>query len=100
MASTTMAFVWVALAFLRRFYHRYSEQLEELSLLWQPEVAAMAGESDVTWDRFLELFGRMAEQIQDEILALPEDDVRTPEWAEEILSDWASRSPDEQMTQR
>ena len=48
----------------------------------------------------LELFGRMAEQIQDEILALPEDDVRTPEWAEEILLDWASRSPDEQMTQR
>ena len=100
MASTTTAFVWVALAFLRLFYRRYSEQLEELSLLWQPEVAAMVGESDVTWDRVLELFGRIAEQIQDEIVALPEDDVRTPEWAEEILSDWASRSPDEQMPQR
>ena len=100
MASTTMAFAWVAFAFLRLFYRRYSDQLEELSLLWKPEVAVMVGEIDLTWDRLLELFERMAEQIQDEIHALPEDDVRTPEWAEEILSDWASRSPDEQMTQR
>ena len=48
---------------------------------------------DLTWDRFLDLFERMAEQVQDEILALPEDDVRTLPWAEKILSDWASRSP-------
>ena len=98
MALTAMAFVWVVLAFLRVFYSRYSEQLEELSLLWMPEVAAMVGEMDLTWDRFLDLFERMAEQIQNDVLALPEDDVRTPEWAEEILSGWASHSPQKDST--
>ena len=100
MASEAMAFVWVVLTFLRLFCHRYSDQLEELSLLWPPEVAATVGASDFTWDRILEFFGWMAKRVQDEIIALPEDDVRTPEWAEKILLDWASHSPDEQRIQR
>ena len=86
MASTTMAFVWIALAFLRLFYLRYSEHLEELSLLWHPEMASFAQESGVTWDHLLELFEAIAKQVHEEILELPEDDVWTPEWATEIHS--------------
>lgn len=98
MAATTMAFAVIALAFLRLFYSRYSKELEELSLLWPPEVAAMNAEINLTWDSFLDIFDRMAEQTLDEILALPEDDVGTPAWAEEILSGWAPRPPAEQTT--
>ena len=98
MAFMAMGFVWVVLAFLRLFYRCYSDRLEELSLLWKPEVAAMAGEMDFTWDHLLDLYERMAEQIQDELLALPEDEVGTPEWAEKILADWGSRSPRTEST--
>ena len=100
MASTTVAFVVVALAFLRLFYSRYSKQLEELSLLWPSEVASMNDDIGLTWDRFLDIFDRMAKQTVDEIIALPEDDVGTPEWAEEVLSSRASRPSSGQMTGR
>ncbi len=87
MASTTMAFVWIALAFLRLFYLRYSERLEELSLLWPPELASTARESGMTWDDYLEFVEAFAKDVDDDIRALPEDEVVTPEWAAEIHPD-------------
>ena len=92
-ASTTMAFVWIELAFLRLFYLRYSDRLEELSLLWQPEVASVADESGFTWDHFLDFFEAWAKQVDDDIRALPEDDVGTPEWAKAIYPDRVSDGP-------
>lgn len=88
MASTAMAFIPVALAFLRLFYSSYSELLQGLSLLWPTVAATSGGEGTVTWDRFLDFHDAWAKQALDEVLALPEDDVGKPEWAEEILSRW------------
>ncbi|MCY4392128.1 MAG: hypothetical protein OXE43_08745 [Chloroflexi bacterium] len=99
MASTAMAFVWVVLGFLRFFYHYRSDDLEEISLLWKPEVAEIASEIDLTWDRFIDFYEKLAEDIQREILALPEDAVRTPDWAKEILSRRASHSPERANSQ-
>ena len=76
MASTTLSFVGVALAFLRLFYLHYSDLLEELSLLWQVDV----GESGLTWEQMIAFFERWAESVHEEILALPEDEVPTTDW--------------------
>ena len=84
MASTTMAFVWIAVAFLRLFYLRYSERLEELSLLWSPELTSATRDGGMTWDDYLEFIERFANDVDDEIHALPEDEVVTPEWAATI----------------
>ena len=83
MAASALAFIYLVLTFLRTCYSRNEERLDELGLLWPPEVA---GENGLTWRRFLELFSSMTEQVRAEIVALPEDEVRTPGWAEEILA--------------
>ena len=88
MASSAMAFMWVALTFLRSFYHRYADQLDELSLLWPPEVAPGPGANDLNWERFLDVLEKTARNIQDEIESLPEDEV-VPKWVKEILAEHA-----------
>ena len=92
MASNAMAFMWVGLTFIRFFYHRYAEQLDELSLLWPPEIASGAGASDLRWEQVLDVFETAAKNVQDAIEALPEDDVLPAEWVEELLGEHARRA--------
>ena len=88
MASATMGFVRIALGFLRLFYRCYSEQLEELDLLWPaPQLASLGDEHGLTWDMYLDFLEAFAQNVDAEILALPEDEVGTQAWAESIRPD-------------
>ena len=89
MAGMALEFVWGALTFLRLFYRRYAEDLDELALLWPLELASLSDTSDLTWDRLLDVFEEMAKHIQDEIEALPDDDVPPAQLVEQILSELA-----------
>ena len=85
MASAAMGFVWVALGFLRLFYQHRSERLAELGLLWQvPEPDSPADEHGLTWDMYLDFLEGFARDVEGKILALPEDEVGTQEWAASI----------------
>ncbi|MYE47544.1 MAG: hypothetical protein F4X25_12530 [Chloroflexi bacterium] len=88
MASATMRFVWIALGFLHLFYECYSERLEELRLLWPAaQLASLADEHGLTWDMYLKFLEAFAEDVNAEILALPEDEVGSQVWADSIRPD-------------
>jgi len=95
MASSCLAFVWLGLTLLRAFYAHNEQRLSDLGLLWHPSLDLQElGDADVTWEKFLSVLGDVAESVQREVLALPDDEVATPEWAREILRSWSPTTPD------